>query len=68
MKKNMGSMDRIVRLIISLAFVLLYYTQTVSGTLGLVLVILAGIFTLTSILGWCPLYLPFGISTIKKKD
>lgn len=68
MKKNMGSIDRIVRLIISLAFVLLYYTQTVSGTLGLVLVILAGIFTLTSILGWCPLYLPFGISTIKKKD
>ena len=66
MKKNVGNIDRIIRVIVALVFVLLYFTGTVTGTLGLVLVVLAAVFTLTSVLGWCPLYLPFGINTCPK--
>lgn len=63
MKKNMGSADRIIRLIISAILVVLYFNGIVTGTLGIVLLVLAGVFTLTSIIGVCPLYLPFGIKT-----
>ncbi|WP_088341645.1 YgaP family membrane protein [Robiginitalea sediminis] len=67
MKKNMGSTDRIVRFIIAAIFGVLYFTGTVSGTLGLVLLILAGVFVLTSFISFCPLYAPFGISTCPVK-
>jgi hypothetical protein len=67
MKSNMNLADRVIRLLISVAFVVLYFTGTVTGTIGLVLVVLAGIFTLTSILGFCPLYAIFGLSTKKKE-
>ena len=67
MKKNMGSADRIIRLIISVVLVVLYFNGIVSGTLGLILIALAGIFTLTSLVGTCPLYLPFGIKTCKEE-
>jgi hypothetical protein len=66
MKANMGTIDRIIRIILALIMVVLYFTSVVTGTLGVVLLILAGIFTLTSVLRFCPLYLPFGISTCKK--
>jgi uncharacterized membrane protein len=66
MKANMGTIDRIIRIILALVMVVLYFTSVVTGTLGVVLLILAGIFTLTSVLRFCPLYLPFGISTCKK--
>jgi hypothetical protein len=69
MKKNMGSADRIIRLIISAIIVALYFTNVVSGTLGIVLVILAAVFSLTSFISFCPLYAVFGISsclTMKK--
>ena len=68
MKSNMNLADRVIRLLISVAFVVLYFTGTVTGTIGLVLVVLAGIFTLTSILGFCPLYTIFGLSTKKKES
>ncbi len=68
MKKNMGSTDRIIRIIIAAIIGVLYYTGTISGTLGLVLVILAGVFLLTSFVSFCPLYAPFGISTCPVKD
>ena len=66
MKKNMGSTDRVIRVILAIVFALLYFTGTVSGTIGLVLLILGGIFLLTSVVSFCPLYAPFGISTCKK--
>lgn len=68
MKKNMGSADRIIRVIISAIFVALYFTNVVSGTLGIVLLVLAGVFTLTSIVSFCPLYSIFGFSTCPVKS
>ena len=53
MKKNMGSIDRIIRVIIALIIGVLYFTGTVSGTLGIVLLVLAGVFVLTSVISFC---------------
>jgi K+-transporting ATPase A subunit len=66
MKTNMGSTDRIIRLIVAVIFAVLYFTGTVSGTLGIILLILAAVFILTTVIGFCPLYLPLGISTCRK--
>lgn len=68
MKKNMGSADRIIRLIVAVIIAVLYYNGTISGTLGIVLLVLAGVFVLTSFVSFCPLYAPFGISTCKVKQ
>lgn len=67
MKKNMGNTDRIVRFIIAAIFVALYFTGTVTGTIGIVLLVLAGVFVLTSLVSFCPLYAPFGLSTCPTK-
>lgn len=67
MKKNMGSIDRVVRSILAIVFAALYFSGTVSGTLGLVLVAAAGIFALTSLVSFCPLYPIFGINTCSVK-
>lgn len=67
MKKNMSSTDKIIRLIISAIMVTLYLTNTVSGVLGIILLVLAGVFTFTSIISFCPLYAIFGISTCAVK-
>jgi hypothetical protein len=67
MVKNMGNTDRIIRILIAVAIVVLFLTDVISGTLGIVLIVLAGIFLLTSFISFCPLYLPFGIKTCKKK-
>ncbi|MEZ4937176.1 MAG: DUF2892 domain-containing protein [Crocinitomicaceae bacterium] len=67
MKKNMGSVDRIVRILIALVIGVLYFMEVIEGTLGIVLVGLAAIFLLTSFISFCPLYLPFGIKTCKSK-
>lgn len=66
MKTNMGIIDRVIRIVIALVFVGLYFTSVVSGTLAIVLLVLAGVFTLTSSIGFCPLYWPFGIHTWSK--
>ncbi|MCU0430879.1 MAG: DUF2892 domain-containing protein [Cytophagaceae bacterium] len=68
MKKNMGTLDRSLRVLIAIALGIAYFTNTISGTLGLVLLILAVVFVLTSFLSFCPLYLPFGISTCTVKE
>jgi uncharacterized membrane protein len=65
MKRNMGTTDRIVRFIFAIVVAMLYFTGQISGTLGLVLGIIAIVFLATSFIGTCPLYLPFGISTRK---
>ena len=68
MKKNMGSADIIIRVIVAVIVGILYYTGTVSGTLGIVLLVLAGVFVLTSFISFCPLYAPFGLSTCSVKE
>lgn len=65
MKKNMGSVDRTVRTIIAVIVAILYFTGQISGTAAIILGILAIVFLLTSFIGTCPLYLPFGLSTRK---
>ncbi len=67
MKKNMGTADRVIRIIIAIIIAALYYTGTISGTLGIVLLVLAAIFVLTSFISFCPLYAPFGINTCPAK-
>jgi len=68
MKKNMGSTDKIIRILIAVAIGVLYYTETISGTTAIVLLAFAIIFLITSFISFCPLYLPLGISTCKKKE
>ncbi len=63
----MGSADRIIRIIIAAIVGVLYLTGIISGTLGLVLLVLAVIFVLTSLISFCPLYAPFGISSCSLK-
>lgn len=64
----MGSADKIIRILIAVVIGVLFYTGTISGTLGIILLILAGVFVLTSLVSFCPLYAPFGISTCKMKE
>ena len=66
MKKNMGSLDKIVRILLVIAVGLLYYTKVIDGTLALVLGAFAVVLLLTSLISFCPLYLPFGINTNRK--
>ena len=65
-KKNVSSMDRGIRLALAVILGFLYFTGTVSGTLGLIVFILAIVMLVTSMVSFCPLYALFGLSTIKK--
>jgi hypothetical protein len=60
---NMGNTDRIIRLVLAAIFAVLYFSGAVSGAVGIILLILAVVFALTSVVGFCPLYLPFKFST-----
>lgn len=68
MKTNMGSTDRIIRLIVAAILAALYFTGTVAGTLGIILVVVAAVFTLTSFVSFCPLYAIFGMNTCPVKN
>lgn len=68
MNKNMGLADRIIRSLIAVIFIILYTTGIVPGTPGIILIILAVVFLLTSLISFCPLYLPFRLNTGKKKE
>lgn len=68
MKKNMGSADKGFRVLVAIAIALLYYFNVIQGTLAYVLMALAIIFLITSFVSFCPLYVPLGINTCKKKD
>jgi len=68
MKKNMGTADRVIRILIAAVIITLYFTNIISGTVAIILLALSGIFILTSFISICPLYLPFGISTKGKKE
>ncbi|MFA9192213.1 MULTISPECIES: YgaP family membrane protein [Flavobacterium] len=67
MKKNMGTVDKVIRILVAVVIGVLYFTNVISGTLAIILGILAVVFVLTSFISFCPLYLPFGISTFRKK-
>ena len=67
MKKNMGSTDKIIRVIIAVIIAALYFNGTIGGTLGIVLLVIAGVFVLTSLMSSCPLYSLLGINTCPVK-
>ena len=68
MKRNMSNVDRIVRVVIAALFAYLFFSGTVSGVLGIVLLVLGAVFLLTSVVAFCPLYVPFKISTYREKN
>ena len=68
MKKNMGSADKGIRIVIAIAVALLYYFDVIGGTLAYVLMAFAIIFLITSLVSFCPLYTLFGMNTCKTKD
>lgn len=67
MKKNMGNTDRILRIIVAAIFATLYFTGTVEGTVGIVLLVLGGVFLATSAISFCPLYTLVGLNTCPAK-
>ncbi|HCN84640.1 MAG TPA: DUF2892 domain-containing protein [Sphingobacteriaceae bacterium] len=68
MKQNIGTADKTARVLVTIVIAVLYFTQQISGPTAIILLILASIFILTSLIGFCPLYLSFGISTYRKKS
>ncbi len=66
MIKNIGSADKNKRIIIAVVFIALYLSGVLPGILGIILIALSVIFLATSFIGTCPLYLPFGLSTLRK--
>jgi fatty acid desaturase len=68
MKKNMGSADRIIRVLIAAVFAYLYFGGVVTGTWGLILLIAGIVFVLTSLVGFCPLYTLVGMNTCPRKS
>lgn len=67
MKKNMGNADRIIRLLIAALIIGLYLANVITGTLGIILLVFAGVFILTSTVGFCPLYALVGVNTCPRK-
>jgi len=68
MTKNMGTADRLIRTLIAATIAVLYFTGKISGTVAILLGIIAVAFLVTSLVGWCPSYLPFGLSTRKGSE
>ena len=67
MKKNLSQADRIIRLILAAVLAVLFFTDVITGTLGIVLVVLAVVFAGTAFISWCPIYAALGIRTLKDK-
>lgn len=63
----MGTVDKAIRIIIAAVIAVLYFAGIIPGTLGIILLVLAGVFVLTSLISFCPLYAPFGIKTCAVK-
>ena len=66
MKKNMGTIDRLIRTLIAIIIAVLYFTDRIGGTLAVILGVVAFVFLLTSVMAWCPAYTPLGLSTCRK--
>jgi uncharacterized membrane protein len=67
MKKNMGTIDKTIRILVAVIVVVLYFTNVISGVLAIILLALSAIFVVTSLISFCPLYMPLGLSTRKKE-
>ena len=67
MKKNVGTIEKVIRILVAAIFIILFATKVVTGTLGIILLVLAGIFILTSLVSWCPIWALFKISTVSKR-
>ncbi len=65
MKTNVGTIDRVIRILVGLVIIGLYFLNVITGTLAIVLLVLAGVFIVTGLFRVCPLYMPFGIKTCK---
>jgi hypothetical protein len=68
MKKNMGNADSIIRLLAAAAITILFFTNIITGTVAIVLLVLAAIFVLTSLVGFCPIYAMIGVNTCPKRS
>lgn len=67
MKRNMGSADRAIRLLVAAIIVVMYFSNIITGTVGIIVLALAGVLMLTSFAGFCPLYTVLGINTCEVK-
>ncbi|TCD01524.1 YgaP family membrane protein [Pedobacter psychroterrae] len=67
MKTNMGNPDRIIRSVVAAIIAVLYFTNSITGTMGITLVVLAGVFVLTSLVSFCPLYALTGLNSCSSK-
>lgn len=68
MTKNMGTVDRTIRILLAIVVAVLYFTGRISGSLAIILGVIAIVFLVTSFVGWCPAYLPIGLSTRKRSQ
>lgn len=67
MKRNVGLFDKVFRIVVAIVIALLYYFGVISGTVGIVLLVVAAVFLLTALINFCGLYALFGINTCSKK-
>lgn len=67
MKANMGTADKLLRLLAAAVLAILYFTKQLQGTAGIIALVIAGVFVLTSVISFCPLYKLFGINTCRKQ-
>jgi hypothetical protein len=68
MKKNVGTIDKVIRILIAVVVVTLYFTNVISGTLGIILLAVAAILVVTSLVSICPIYLALGLNSGKKEQ
>lgn len=66
MKKNVGTVDKVIRILIAVVMAVLFFTHVIAGTIGIILLVVSGVLVLTSLISFCPIYWPFGLSTRKK--
>jgi hypothetical protein len=65
MKPNVGTVDKIIRIALAVLVAILYFTHVISGTLGIILLVLAAVFVLTSLVSFCPIWAILGVNTGK---
>ena len=67
MKKNVGTVDKVIRILIAVTVVVLYFTHVISGALAIILLIVAAILAVTGLVSICPIWLALGLNTNKKE-
>jgi hypothetical protein len=67
MKKNVGTIDKVIRILIAVVVVVLYFTHVITGALALILLAVSAVLVATSLLSFCPIWLALGLSTKKNE-